>query len=302
MLGRVRGQRRDAVAVPEAPRGERRGERVRARVELARTSARGRGTSIATRSGVVRARSSSQRPIVCVPLIARNSSTSVDELAPAAPRRGGARALEQLDARVGDPRREKVARCAESTTTSSVPWRTSVGCAMLAEPVARVERRARRRLGRPADRILRRRERCARIRSTSSGAAHLGASAFSTKRRSATAGSSVGASAMSATVTLGIGTAIGPPGVVQPRTSLSTRSGPRERELLRDHPAEARPDDVRALDAGLVEHVQQRRRPSRATVYGPGGASLSPMPRLSKRITSKRSASPAATGSQPQRA
>jgi hypothetical protein len=32
--------------------------------------------------------------------------------------------------------------------------------------------------------------------------------------------------------------------------------GCRERELLRDHPAEARPDDVRPLHLGLVEHLQ----------------------------------------------
>ena len=58
----------------------------------------------------------------------------------------------------------------------------------------------------------------------------------------------------SATVACGIGCALGPPGVVQASTSRSTRSGMRERELLRDHPAEARPDDVRPLDARLVEH------------------------------------------------
>ena len=41
---------------------------------------------------------------------------------------------------------------------------------------------------------------------------------------------------------------------------------------------------------------------SPATVYGPGGASLSPMPRLSKRITSKRARERLDDGSQPQRA
>ena len=58
-------------------------------------------------------------------------------------------------------------------------------------------------------------------------------------------------------VTSGIGTASGPPGVVQPSTSLSTRSGAVDGELLRDHPAEARPEHVRALDARLVEHLQR---------------------------------------------
>ena len=97
------------------------------------------------------------------------------------------------------------------------------------------------------------------IRSTSSGcsATVAGASAFSTNRRSATAGSSVAASAMRVSVCCGIGCAFGPPGVVQASTSRSTRSGYRERELLRDHAAEARADDVRALDAGLVEHLDR---------------------------------------------
>ena len=62
----------------------------------------------------------------------------------------------------------------------------------------------------------------------------------------------------------------GPPGVVQARTSLSTRSGRGERELLRDHAAEARADDVRALDPGRVEHGDGVRRPSARAVYGPG--------------------------------
>ena len=48
-----------------------------------------------------------------------------------------------------------------------------------------------------------------------------------------------------------------PPGVVQASTSRSTRSGAVEHELLRDHPAEARADDVRALDPGGVEDAER---------------------------------------------
>ena len=69
-----------------------------------------------------------------------------------------------------------------------------------------------------------------------------------------------------------------------------------DRDLLGDHPAEARADHVRALDAGLVEHLQPRRRPSRAPCTAPAGLSLSPMPRLSNDSTRKRSASARADG------
>ena len=140
------------------------------------------------------------------------------------------RAGKPIEARVG----ESVTRRSPfrgSTTTSSVPWWTSVGFARppsrsYASNVAPAAAWAAQATGSCA--VARR---CATIRSTSSGrcATVSGASAFSTKRRSATAGSIVAASAMSATVTLGIGWDRGPPGVVHPRTRPPTRSAGRAR-------------------------------------------------------------------------
>ena len=139
-----------------------------------------------------------------------------------------------------------------STTTSPSPWMTSVGAVSDAEPVVRVEGRARRRLRRPRLEALRRREPGARGSARRAPAADP-ARARSRRTRAASRAPRIRSHGLLAAS----GTPAGPPGVVQTRTSFSTRSGAAERELLRDHPAEARPDDVRALDAGLVEHLQR---------------------------------------------
>ena len=129
-----------------------------------------------------------------------------------------------------------------------------------------------------------------------------GESAFSTNRRSATSGSRPGASVIRSTVARGIGCASGPPGVVHARTSRSTRE------------AWASASSCATMPPRLVPTTCARSTPASSSTctasarqlgdgVGPrSGASLSPMPRLSKRTTSNRSARPGSTGSQPHRA
>src|SRR5438270_4274421 len=109
-----------------------------------------------------------------------------------------------------------------STTLSSVPVTISVGAA-IAPSTPWKPRPAAACACQPAGSsgLATRRS---KISCTSSAAASA-ESAFSTKRRRAPSGGSVAASAKRSTVTCGIGTVAAPPGVVQQRTSLSTRSG-----------------------------------------------------------------------------
>ena len=79
--------------------------------------------------------------------------------------------------------------------------------------------------------------------------------------------------AISATVTCGIGCAFGPPGRRAGQHQAVDAVGMRDARLLRDHPAEARPDDVRPLDPASSSTWTASAAIS-ATVYGPGGASL----------------------------
>ena len=74
-----------------------------------------------------------------------------------------------------------------------------------------------------------------------------------------------------------------------------------EGEHLGDHPAQARPDDVCPLDAGLVQHLSDVAGHRLDRIRAGRRIALADA-RLSKSRTSKRSASRSATGSQPQRA
>ena len=95
-----------------------------------------------------------------------------------------------------------------------------------------------------------------------------GASAFSTNSRRRV-GRSVGASRSTRPFSGASGTRRAPrrgAGEHEPVDPLRMA----ERELLRDHPAKAGADHVRALDSRLVEHLRRRRRPSRRPCTGRG--------------------------------
>ena len=131
--------------------------------------------------------------------------------------------------------------------------------------------------------------RCAMIRSTSSGrsATVAGASAFSTKRR-ATTGLERRRSAIRPTCDIWRLDARSARRA-SASTSRSTRSGMRQCELLRDHPARLVPTTC-LVQPRLVEHLDRIGGHLDHGV-GPGGASLPPIPRLSNSSTSNRSAS-----------
>ena len=283
---------------------ERRRERSRALVELAVGRRAGRG-------------SRSRRGPACAARGRGASGPSVSSRSSAGtPRRAGDEPLRLLpEEQVAAPSKSSTrasgirsaSSCAlrASTTLSASPCSTSVGAAIA--PSRSSRRRSRPRPPAPASppavgrvrepvredlvdelRPLRRR---------------AGASAFSTNRRSATSRlQRRAASANSAQRPLrASGTRRRRPGVVHASTSLSTRSGRGERELLRDHPAEARAEDVRALDSGLVEDGARRRRPSARPCTAPAA-------RRSRRCRGCRTArrgsaraSSSAAGPQPQR-
>ena len=272
VLARVAGQRRDPFAVREpALRARRSARRARRRSSVRPAS------SIAIRSGVIRARSRMILSIVCS-LMPRNSVDDPDErvgLLPEEQVPGAVEAARRVHPRSG----RRAARALRwSTTLSSVPGEDQrrrgdlavdaleASCPQPPAPASRPDRAGSRR----AVRRARRRARPAgsrRARSRRSGAAPPRARATAPRRRARI-------------VTSGIGTASGAArrraAEHEPVDALGRVDG----ELLRDHPAEARPEHVRALDARLVEHLQRVAGHLRA-VYGPSGLSDSPMPRLS---------------------
>ena len=161
-----------------------------------------------------------------------------------------------------------------STTLSAVPWTTSVGTRMSPSRRERVVRRAGARLRVPA----RRRPAgapCGRRRSRRRAPpAASGESAFSTNSRSASSRIEVRAFPSARRSAAASARTVGPPAVVEQRTSLRTRSGRGEHELLRDHPAEADPEHVRALDARARPARRARRRRAARSCTGPAALAL----------------------------
>ena len=142
---------------------------------------------------------------------------------------------------------------------------------------------------------------CAVALAVRAGSARRSARPGPARARSRRTGAGVAPLVSSFTVCSGIGNASGPPGVVQARTSLSTRSGAASASSCATMPPRLVPSTC-ARSTPASSSTCAASAASSAAVYGPGGASLSPMPRLSKRITSNDRASGSTTGSQPQRA
>ena len=271
---RARGRRR--AAPPRAVGALRRARR---------RSSRAPPQSIATRAGVVRARSRIQRPIVSPALIAGTPSRP-RRSAPAAPRRRDGRRRGR--ARRGQPgsaaraarrcgSRRRRPRCrAGSASARRSPRRgraaskaaPAAACALPASGGLAVRAPVREDL--VDDRLVRVRRERVLDEASQRDLAQRRRARHQLHRLLAASGTTPARPAWCTRARAG-------------RRAPGAASG----ELLGDHPAEARAEHVRPLHPGLVEHLRRASAASSAAVYGPGGASLSPMPRLSKRITSK---------------
>ena len=306
VVGRGAGEGREAVPAPQAPRGEAGCEAGRATVErrvgelAAEEPDRG---AVGGRPRAVGEPAPDRQLAAHAPRSSRNrvtdstkaSGCSQKKRCPASANRSRRALREVLGEELA------VARVDDSVLGSGLDERRRDD---LGQAVETVERRPGRRLRHPGDGILRCREPVGEDRLDELGALASGWPARGRSRhnrRSATCGSSVAASAISATVPCGIGCAFGPPGVVQASTSRSTRSGDESASSCATMPPRLVPTTC-ARSTPASSSTCTASPASCSTVYGPGGASLSPIPRLSKRITSNRSASPGRTGSQPQRA
>ena len=251
VLGARPGQRRDAVAARE-PGGEQAGgEPLRALVELAvgrlaaeevdRDAARRRPRAVADPAV------EGQRPLTAGTPRRRGRTAQ----APAR-RRGGRSRRRPRAARPGSARR--AARALRGSTTDVAVARAGRASA----PRSRRAGRRRRTQRRPPPAPPRPQasapfaSRCSRIRSTSSGRGS-GSSAFTTN----VAERSPVALRQQPHRLLRHRVAPRPAGRRAGEHEPVDALGLRQRELLRDHPAEARAEHVRALDAGLVEHLHR---------------------------------------------
>ena len=254
MLGRVAGQRREPVAAAQPPLVERGREGVRARVELRvrrlRVEEVDRDPVRRGAGAVADPAAERQRPAH-----ARNSSTAATKPSGSSQKKRCPRPSNRRT-RASGIRSARSAALRESTTPSSVPWRISVGAPMSADPVEGVEARPRRGLRLPAGRVGRAREpvrvdaadellrRVVRERVLDEAPQRdlrrerrrLGDERERPLRQRERARAARGRARED-----------------EPVDAL--RAG--ERELLRHHPAEARPDDVRPVDPGLVEHLRR---------------------------------------------
>ena len=214
---------------------------------------------IAARSGVARARSASQRPMVSSRLIdGRSSRKRVTEATNASGSSQKKRCPRpsKRSRRASGTRSARRSALRGSTTPSSVPVRTSVARGDLAHAVVAVEPDARRRLRRPGGLLLRGREpvlhdpvdelrplrgrrgrervldeppqRDRRLERRRLG--HQRERSLRQRKR------------------------LRPAGRRAREHEPVDAARVRERELLRHHAAEARPDDVRPLDPRLVQH------------------------------------------------
>ena len=248
-----RRQRRDAVARREPGLEQAGRERVGARIELARRSSpRRRSRSRRGRASSGHGRGSSGRASIH----SRRNSVTIATNDRAAPRRRGGRRPGR--ARRGHRGSRRASRAAFRGSTTASPSRAGRASARRSRRHGRGRRRprpppparSRRRTAAPSPRGGAGSAR----RSRSSGS---GASAFSTNWRS------VARARQQLHRLLGHRERLRPAGrragEHEPVDAL--RSG--ERELLRDHAAEARAEHVGALDPGLVEHLRRVARPAR---------------------------------------
>ena len=165
-----------------------------------------------------------------------------------------------------------------STTLSSEPYRTSVGAATRPRstpskpaPAATWAPQAARSCGFSS--------RTRTISPTSSSLA-AGESAFRVNLPIAVSRSRAAASVSSLTVGSGTGNASLRPGVAQQSTSRSTRSGCSAARCCATRPPRLAPRTCTRIRPASSS-TWSASSASMATEYGPGGASLSPMPRLS---------------------
>ena len=222
VLGRVAGERRDAVAARQAGRRERGAEALRPVGELA----------VGDEAIVVVDRDAARRvpgavgddPVDhgCRNSIISSATASESSQTSRWPRSG------TISTRAFGISSPSSSALRGSTTTSAPPCTTSVGLSIEPTRSSSIERRARRRLRDPRLASTAR-ARAGRRRSPRRGPAARGRRArrASSRRtcRSAASRSMVGYVAKTACVASGIGCAFGPPTAVEQRTSFSTRSG-----------------------------------------------------------------------------